>query len=53
MIAGRDAPFPLVDHATGSAEIVEMSGAVTRGPARAVVVFLEPMELRILREPLS
>jgi len=30
-----------------------MNGAVTRSPAHAVVAFLEPMELQILRKPLN
>ncbi len=45
---GGAAPRPVVDKAGGSVEIAEVSGAVTRGPARTLAVRLAPMELQVL-----
>ncbi len=41
-------PGPVVEKPAGGVEIREVSGAVTRGPARALRVTLEKMEIQIL-----
>jgi hypothetical protein len=43
------APGPVVDKPAGHVEIHEVNGSVTSGPARAVRVTLQPMEIQILR----
>ncbi len=43
------APGPVVDKASGRVEIHEVNGSVTNGPARALRVTLQPMEIQILR----
>lgn len=46
---GGVAPSPVVNKAAGQVEIHEVNGSVTSGPARALRVTLQPMELQILR----
>jgi glycosidase len=46
--AGGVAPGPVVEKAAGNVEIHEVDGAVTSGPARALRVTLQKMELQIL-----
>jgi hypothetical protein len=45
---GGMAPGPVAEKAAGRVEIHETSGAVTRGPARALPVTLAKMEMQIL-----
>lgn len=47
---GGAAPGPVVEKAAGNVEIHEVNGAVTRGPARALRVTVQRMELQILRK---
>ena len=47
--AGSGRPPTVVAKPEGSVEIHEVSGSVTRGPAKAVRVALAPMEVQILR----
>ena len=47
-MTGGLAPGPVVDKPAGQVEIHEISGAITRGPARALPVTLNPMEIQIL-----
>lgn len=44
------APGHAVDKAAGSVQIYEEDGAVTTGPARTVLVTLQPMEVQILKK---
>lgn len=46
---GSGQPSTVVVKPAGSVEIVEVSGAITHGPAKAVKVSLAPMEVQILR----
>jgi glycosidase len=46
---GSGRPSTVVAKASGDVEIREVSGTVTRGPAKAVKVSLAPMEVQILR----
>ena len=46
---GSGRPSTVVAKASGGVEIREVSGTVTRGPAKAVKVSLAPMEVQILR----
>jgi glycosidase len=46
---GSGHPPTVVSKPAGSVEIREVSGALTRGPAKAVGVALAPMEVQILR----
>ncbi len=46
---GSGRPSTVVAKPAGSVEIREVSGAITRGPAKAVKVALAPMEVQILR----
>ncbi len=41
-------PAPVLEKPAGAVEIREVSGAVTRGPARTIAVTLRPMEIQIL-----
>jgi len=45
---GGIAPGPVTEKAAGRVKIREISGAVTRGPARALAVTLAKMEMQIL-----
>jgi glycosidase len=45
---GGAAPGPVLAKQSGGVEIHEISGAVTHGPARAMRVNLEPMEVQVL-----
>jgi glycosidase len=45
---GGIAPQPVAEKRQGEVEIYEIGGAVTRGPARALRVTLQPMEIQIL-----
>lgn len=45
---GGAVPGPVVEKPAGQVEIHEVNGAVTRGPARAIQVRLERMEMQIL-----
>lgn len=47
---GGVAPGQVVNKPGGQVEIHEVNGAVTTGPARALQVTLQPMELQILRQ---
>ena len=47
---GGAAPGPVLKKAAGTVEIREVNGSLTRGPARAVRVNLQKMELQILRK---
>lgn len=46
--AGGAAPGPVIEKPAGRVEIHEINGAVTRGPARALRVTLEKMEMQVL-----
>jgi glycosidase len=48
--AGGVAPGPVVEKAAGSVEIHEINGVTTTGPARALRVILQKMEIQILRK---
>ena len=45
---GGTPPQPVVDKPAGQVEIYEVNGTISRGPARALPVTLEKMELQIL-----
>jgi hypothetical protein len=51
--AGGLASGTVVEKAAGQVEVHEISGAITRGPARAVPVTLEKMEMQILSKMVS
>ncbi len=44
------APGAVMGKAAGQVEIHEANGSVTQGPARAIQVALQPMEIQILRK---
>ncbi len=44
------APGPVVEKPSGQVEIHEVNGSVTRGPARALRVALQNMEIQMLRQ---
>jgi len=48
--AGSIVPGPVVEKAAGNVEIHEVDGAATSGPARALRVTLQKMEIQILRK---
>lgn len=48
--AGGVVPGPVVEKAAGNVEIHEVNGAATSGPARALRVTLQKMEIQILRK---
>lgn len=50
---GGHAPGPAIEKAAGQVQIYEINGTVMQGPARAIRVTLQPMEIQILRKKLD